>query len=303
MEHHARDDDDYVDADAITDADAPEGAGEDDADADADVGPKASAEASANAIIRVDVRERALLSSLAALGAPVQPVQLLLGDVEIVAAGEARKLVMERKTLADLSASIKDGRYREQKARLLANEGAANVMYVIETGHGGGFAFDGRLRGVGGMPATTLQGSVVSLLVDAGVRVVFTRDVDDTAALVRRLAERLGRAPSSSSSSSSPSTAPSCHYAKAACESAAVSAKKSGNLDPVACFRHMICQLPGVSATLAGTVCEEFGSMAGLYARLAPMDAAGRVKALSALPLIGKKKAAVLERFLFLGDA
>ncbi len=43
-------------------------------------------------------------------------------------------LILERKTAADLEASILDGRYREQRARLLAvaAERQAHPVYVIE---------------------------------------------------------------------------------------------------------------------------------------------------------------------------
>ena len=241
--------------------------------------------------INVDVRERALLREM---GDAARAVQLLLGDVEIVVGGE-RRLVIERKTLADLAASIKDGRYREQKARLLGNVAASGVMYVIETGVAGfalpGFAFDDRMRSIGGIQPATLQGSVVSMLVCSGLRVVFTRDVADTAALVRRIAARQGREEGEGKGKGLP-------YADVACDSA-IAAKRGANVDPAACFRRQMCQVPGVSLVLANTLCGEFGSMAALYARLSQLSVAERQKALSALPLIGSKTAAKLERYMF----
>ncbi len=243
--------------------------------------------------IKVDVRERALLREM---GDAVHAVQLLLGDIEIVVRGE-RRLVIERKTLADLAASIKDGRYREQKARLLGNVDVSRVMYVVETGVSGfalpGFAFDGRMRSIGGIQPATLQGSIVSLLVCSGLRVVFTRDVVDTAALIRRLAERLGRAGDGK---------PPAPYADVACDGA-IASKRGANVDPAACFRRQMCQVPGVSLVLANTLCGEYGSMAALYARLSPLSAAERLKALSGLPLIGSKTAAKLERYMFHAQA
>ncbi len=41
-------------------------------------------------------------------------------------------LIIERKTVEDLAASIKDGRYREQKSRLLANFSKHQILYIIE---------------------------------------------------------------------------------------------------------------------------------------------------------------------------
>jgi ERCC4-type nuclease len=239
--------------------------------------------------IVVDTRERELPAALAASGAMTTSVSPLdVGDVEVWVGGE-RALVVERKTLSDLAASVKDGRYAEQKARMLATtEGGAVVMYAIEVGSfATAFAFDGRMRdGLGGLPAATLQGCVVSMLLDA--RSVLTRDVADTAAFVLRAARRLAKRAAVARTS----------YADCAA-AASVAPRKRDNVDPAACFRHQIAQLPGVSVKLAGTVCDAFGSMGALYARLLPLPDEERVAAFAALPLIGPKKAAQLVKFMF----
>lgn len=41
-------------------------------------------------------------------------------------------LIIERKTINDLYASIKDGRHKEQKARLLSNYPKSKIIYIIE---------------------------------------------------------------------------------------------------------------------------------------------------------------------------
>jgi ERCC4-type nuclease len=58
---------------------------------------------------------------------------LLIGDMSIYIEGEER-VIVERKTLADLAASIKDGRYEEQSYRLThtANLHNHNIIYLIE---------------------------------------------------------------------------------------------------------------------------------------------------------------------------
>ena len=234
--------------------------------------------------IIVDVRERALLAEMG--DAVTKQAQLNLGDVEINVDGVVR-LVIERKTLADLAASVKDGRYREQKARLLANIDTERVVYVIETA---GFAFDGQMRDVGGLPASTLQGCVISMILRDGVRVVMTRDVQDTAAFIKRVADRLGRMIAAK---------PSNAYANAACAATCVSARKRDNVDPSVCFRHQMSQIPGVSVTLAGTICEEFGSMRELFARLAHLPRSERIKTFASLSLIGPKIATRLDAYMF----
>ena len=40
--------------------------------------------------------------------------------------------IIERKTIEDLASSIKDGRYREQKSRLIMNYPKSKLIYLIE---------------------------------------------------------------------------------------------------------------------------------------------------------------------------
>lgn len=244
--------------------------------------------------IVVDSRERELPVALAAAGADYRVAALDVGDVEVWADGQ-RVLLLERKSLSDLAASVKDGRYAEQKARMLATtaSGPTTVMYVVEVGSfATAFSFDSRMHdGLGGLPAATLQGCIVSMLLDA--RCVMTRDVSDTAAFVIRAAKRLSKRRCSGTVVSGST------YASVATAACVVAARKRDNLDPVTCFQHQLAQLPGVSVKLAGVLCAEFGSMSALYARLLPMAPNERVAAFTALPLIGAKKATQLAEFMF----
>ena len=54
--------------------------------------------------------------------------QLELGDIRIIS--DNIDFIYERKTMNDLLSSIKDGRYKEQKHRLLSNH--KNINYIIE---------------------------------------------------------------------------------------------------------------------------------------------------------------------------
>jgi ERCC4-type nuclease len=56
--------------------------------------------------------------------------QLELGDIQIIFPTNTHIYVYERKTINDLIASIHDGRYKEQKSRLLAS--GNRIGYIIE---------------------------------------------------------------------------------------------------------------------------------------------------------------------------
>lgn len=56
--------------------------------------------------------------------------QLDLGDIQIIFPNESCIYIYERKTVNDLIASIHDGRYKEQKSRLMAS--GKRIGYIIE---------------------------------------------------------------------------------------------------------------------------------------------------------------------------
>lgn len=228
------------------------------------------------ATVVVDARERALHPCLPS--ASVR--QLAAGDVLIEDADGQALVVIERKTLADLAASIKDGRYREQRVRLTETYGSQRVMYVIEAPS---FRMDDAAP-VSGVNASSVQGCVVSLL-SGGIRVVRTSDVRDTAALITRLAERLGR------------TTERVHYSEAACAAAQV--RKRDNVDARQCFLQQLCQIPGVSIKIASNIQRRFGTLAGLFKELMPSSPAERVAELGSLPLVGPKTAARIAGYVF----
>lgn len=90
--------------------------------------------------IIVDERERDLFAALTNLPAKPDHIQIVkevlpLGDIVIESASGQKLMLIERKTCADLLASIKDGRYDEQSYRLMHSEefpARHNIMYLIE---------------------------------------------------------------------------------------------------------------------------------------------------------------------------
>jgi len=75
----------------------------------------------------LDSREHALKALLPT----ADSLTLDVGDIWI---GEEKGLIIERKSVADLEASILDGRYREQRSRCMAfaTEKARSLVYIIE---------------------------------------------------------------------------------------------------------------------------------------------------------------------------
>jgi len=78
--------------------------------------------------MQVDFREHDLIARFKAEGVEHTVKSLPLGDIIIENNGVTA--IVERKRTDDFAASITDGRFREQKARLMAS--GAIVIYLME---------------------------------------------------------------------------------------------------------------------------------------------------------------------------
>ena len=87
-----------------------------------------------NIVVLVDNREHALIAELG-VQTGVQTASLILGDVQISVGGKLA-IIIERKTISDLRASIVDGRYRDQMDRLSLLPSEVRVVYLLESGGG-----------------------------------------------------------------------------------------------------------------------------------------------------------------------
>jgi ERCC4-type nuclease len=137
--------------------------------------------------IVLDTREHGLIGLF-----PETPIQQLpVGDCWIKRQSQSEEapiLVIERKTTADFEASFLDGRYREQRTRLLAYcaEHKAKALYVLEGG------LDGRRRS---LERPALQKLVNRLVLRYGVAVLYTKSLEDTAEALRLLASQIAEDP------------------------------------------------------------------------------------------------------------
>jgi ERCC4-type nuclease len=137
--------------------------------------------------IILDIREQALIALL-----PEIPTrQLPVGDIWIQIDTEEQStsvLVIERKTTADFEASFLDGRYREQRTRLLAHcaEQKAKALYILEGGLDGHHT---RLE------RQALQKLAHRLMLRYGVSVWCTRNIEDTANTIQILAQQIKEDP------------------------------------------------------------------------------------------------------------
>jgi len=142
--------------------------------------------------ITIDNRETDLLTTMNLLfqghSHQVKLENLALGDIILYDSDEKEKIIFERKSLYDLAASIKDGRYTEQSYRLHNCDcHNHNVVYIIE----------GDLERYnvqkGRMDKKTLYSALITLNYFKGFSVVRTKNVNETCELIINYADKLGK--------------------------------------------------------------------------------------------------------------
>jgi ERCC4-type nuclease len=107
----------------------------------------------------------------------VKVERITVGDYAFVYKGKV-VVIVERKSLADLASSIKDGRMENNKKLLEAQENTGcKLVYMIE-----GTAYPRLDKKIGRMPYKCLQGKLDSLLFRHDIKIIWTRDCEHTAA-------------------------------------------------------------------------------------------------------------------------
>ena len=175
-----------------------------------------------------------------------------LGDILIE--GETDTIVIERKTLPDLAASIQDGRHREQKARLIAQYPLNRILFLIE----GEIGADPKSM-IGRVPKSTLTSSMLNTMFRDGIQVARTISTHETIALIEALAEKMKKGDFVSAPRQISADAHYCSMLKV---------KKSDNNTPSVCFIKQLTFIPGVSTSMADAIIKVYPSMAALIGAL-----------------------------------
>jgi ERCC4-type nuclease len=211
----------------------------------------------------LDTREAGLAAALTGLGVPFRVEPLSAGDFWIVSADGEPLLVAERKTFADFAASNTDGRYREQRARLMAMRGAgAAVLYVLE---GSWSVGETRAWGAASHPMTepTMKRLLARLTLRYGMPVLAADNTTATAQWCRVLLAQLRDDPKvfhPESGSIAESTA-----GAMTAYTAALSPVKAANRTAGAVAAAMLGAIPGLGEKRVAAILAE-RSVAGLAA-------------------------------------
>jgi ERCC4-type nuclease len=238
--------------------------------------------------IRVDNREQELLKHIRELivniplfkDLEVQVENLPLGDI-IISNNVEDKLFIERKSINDLAASIKDGRYEEQSYRLNGlNHPNHNIIYLIE----GDVNRVNRFKD-NKMEKLTLYSSIFSLNYYKGFSVIRSFSIDETAIFICNTANKLRKGEAENklpyyqnntnstsilkpvSSEENEQTNEEAHCSDKDYVSVVKKIKKD-NITPDNIGEIMLCQIPGISSVTSVAIMSKFKTLPNLISQI-----------------------------------
>jgi ERCC4-type nuclease len=238
-------------------------------------------------IIKVDTREQDLLFKINNLVSTIpifkqliiKPETLPIGDIIILDDKEAKqgepveKLIIERKSVTDLFASIKDGRYEEQSYRLNGlNHHNHNVVYLIE----GDVNRVNRFKSDNQVEKLTLYSAMFSLNYYKGFSVQRSFSLDETAVMICNMAYKLEKE-SSNKKAFYQNTIPVQIEQQTGGEEkqdnledsekdyvSVIKKVKKENITPDNIGEIMLCQIPGISSVTALSIMEKYKNLPNL---------------------------------------
>ena len=213
--------------------------------------------------LKIDNRERKFIDLIKIVNPcfSIEYMNLPLGDMIICDDEGYELIVIERKTLKDLVASIKDGRYKEQSFRLnnypVHNH---NIIYLIEGQNKSNFKSQEKKM---------IESSYFSLMYYKGFSVIRTKNIEETFKFVLRIMDKIKREKKKVAHYNNEQNdqlvkggATKCNQDNDYVEN--VKCVKKNNIVPenIGCI--LLNQIPRISSTTSLVLMERFGSICNL---------------------------------------
>lgn len=242
-------------------------------------------------IIKVDIRESELLVKMNSLIETVNSFKNIIIKTETLSVGDIiicddketnieEKLIIERKSIADLLSSIKDGRYEEQSYRLNGlSHHNHNIIYLIEGDVNKNTYFKSRTDAEKQMAYSAM----FSLNYYKGYSVFRSFSLEETATIVCNMAYKLEKQKLSGKNEYYKNNMNSIDETleeKVNIEETDIVEKsvknyvnvikkvKKENITPDNIGEIMLCQIPGVSSVTAISIMEQYKNMPNLIKEL-----------------------------------
>jgi ERCC4-type nuclease len=260
-----------------------------------------------NILIFVDTRENALYDDIIDRDLDIYKDKIsivketiCIGDIHIKF--NENLYIFERKTIRDLISSIHDGRYREQKARMLSTYNQKYLSYIIEED-------DIISSKVYSKNKSTIQGVYINTLFRDNIRILFTKNISETVTLILSIAIKMIDNPKKFISSSNNVNNANTEISAASSMSQSITdtssytdfiklkKKKIDNIDVNTCYIMQLSQIPHISNVIAKNISKIYPNMIELITKL--NDCEDKNKELCKIDGVGKEKASIIIKYLF----
>lgn len=253
-----------------------------------------------NIILQIDNRERELVSHFQnhepEYSSTTEFLNMDVGDIQWIDKNSGTPLiVVERKTYSDLSASIKDGRYKEQKERFIYSmQKNIRKIYLLEGDNIKKFT----------LPEKTFQGVVTNTMLRDHIQVYFTKNINETITFIKNIHKNIEKY-IDEIVNEIVNGEEKTYNAENICKSA-----KKDNITSSICFRNMMKQIPSVSTKLADVLTDKFKSISNFVQTLSEQGSIeskiqylSEIRFGSNLRKVGLKTAAKIISYLMEGDS
>jgi len=211
----------------------------------------------------------------------IEKSQLDIGDIHIKFNNTT--YIYERKTVNDLLSSVKDGRYKEQKHRLLASD-AASINYIIEG--------DNITSSKNFANQKLLTSIYLNSIYRDKINIFFSLNTEDTCTFILLLAIKIIDKPENFILNSNNNQEDYIDICK-------IKTKKCSNIDKDTCYLLQLSQIPTISKEIAKKIKEVYPTLLNLIQSLqSESDIKERMKLLTSIDGIGNKKAAIIIEYL-----
>ena len=226
--------------------------------------------------LKIDNREKDLIQYYEQKGVNIKKENLNIGDIQIInceienkketlnedenqnkdenknenenkneESNESILVLIERKTYDDLSTSIKDGRYKEQKNRIL-NAVHKNVrkIYVLE-GNKNDFT----------LPKSVLEGTIINTMIRDNIHIFISKNIQDTFNFINNIHKNIDKYKTHILNDSQVIDT----------NNVLIHSIKKSNMNSETCFMNMLNGIPGISKKTSLVFVEKYKNINNMF--------------------------------------
>jgi len=188
----------------------------------------------------IDNREKSLIKLLNENNEKYILFNLDIGDIQYKINDELIYII-ERKTVDDLGASINDGRYKEQKVRLLSNN-KNNIYYIIE----------GDINECKTLSKKSILGSVINMIFRDNIKIIYSKNIKQTLDIILQIKRKYENGKFIKNEDTSQ------EYLSS------IKLNKKQNMDKKLCNILQLATIPGVSKNISTIILEKYNTLSNL---------------------------------------